>query len=126
MWEKFKLYTKMTVFGAMALYVLAFIFMNRERAVDGELKLIFTTFNRPSILLVLPITAVLSIIAWWLVRTIFKTVRQFRTLRERSRTAKLEKEVADMKAKAGMLQTREIPPSTPAANTTSTTTSPEP
>lgn len=126
MWEKLKLYTKMTVFGAMALYVLAFIFMNRDRVVDGELKLIFTTFNRPSILLVLPITGVLSIVAWWLIRTIFKTVRQFRALRERSRTAKLEKEVAEMRAKAGMLQTREIPPTTTTTSSSTTTDTPAP
>jgi hypothetical protein len=122
MWEKLKLYTKVTLFGAMALYVLTFVILNRERAVDGELKLIFTSFNRPSILLVLPVTAVLSIVAWWLIRTIFKTLRQFRTLRERSRTAKLEKEVADMKAKAGMLQTRETIAPAPATSSTSTST----
>lgn len=131
MWEKLKLYTKVTIFGALALYVLAFIILNHERKVDGDLKLIFTSFNQPSILMVLPITGILSIFAWWLVRTIFKTMRQFRAMRERGRTAKLEKDLAEMKAKASMLQTREaaatstIPPSpkpiTPAADVSTST-----
>ena len=119
MWEKLKFYTKVTLFSAMALYLLVVVTLNWGLVVDGKLRLIFTEFDRPRILMVLLVTAVLSIFAWWLVRAIFKTLHQFRTLRERSRTAKLEKEVAEMKAKAGMLQTREaspIPPTTPSAS----------
>jgi uncharacterized integral membrane protein len=116
MWEKFKFYTKVILFSLLALYLLVVVILNWSIAVNGPLRLVFTEFENPRILMVMLITGVLSIVAWWLIRTIFKTLRQFRTLRERSRTARLEKEVADMKAKAGMLQTREIPPAPTATN----------
>lgn len=118
MWEKFKFYTRVILFSALALYLLVVVTLNWGVVVDGQLRLVFTEFDKPRVLMVMLVTGVLSVVAWWLIRTIFKTLRQFRTLRERSRTAKLEKEVADMKAKAGMLQTREIAPATPSSPTT--------
>ena len=126
MWEKLKFYTRVILFSALALYLLVVVTLNWSISVQGRLRLVFTEFENPRILMVMLVTGVLSIVAWWLIRTIFKTIRQFRALRERSRTAKLEKEVADMRAKAGMLQTREIPPTTPAATTTSTSTTDTP
>ncbi|HEY7120504.1 MAG TPA: hypothetical protein VH475_28225, partial [Tepidisphaeraceae bacterium] len=116
MWEKIKLWTRVIVFGAMALYVLIVVTLNWGLHIDGELHLVFTRFDHPRVLLVLVVTAVLSIVGWWLFRAIFKTIRQFRTMRERSRTTKLEREIADMRAKAGMLQKKE---STTAPNSTS-------
>jgi hypothetical protein len=107
MWEKFKLWLRVIIFGAMALYLLIVVTLNWGLVLEGKLRLIFTEFDHPRILVVLIVTAVMSIFGWWLFRTIFKTVRQFRSGRERSRTSKLEREVAEMKAKAGMLQTRE-------------------
>lgn len=122
MWEKLKFYTRVILFSALALYLLVVVTLNWSISVQGRLRLVFTEFENPRILMVMLVTGVLSIVAWWLIRTIFKTIRQFRALRERSRTAKLEKEVADMRAKAGMLQTREIPPTTPATTTTTSST----
>jgi hypothetical protein len=126
MWEKLKFYTRVILFSALALYLLVVVTLNWSISVQGHLRLVFTDFENPRILMVMLVTGVLSIVAWALVRTIFKTIRQFRTLRERSRTAKLEKEVADMRAKAGMLQTREIPPTSPATTTASTTSTDTP
>jgi len=119
MWEKLKFYTRVTLFSALALYLLVVVTLNWGLVVDGKLRLVFTEFDKPRILMVLLVTALLSIFAWWLIRTIFKTLHQFSALRERSRTAKLEKEVADMKAKAGMLQTRETTTAAPATSPTS-------
>ena len=48
-----------------------------------------------------------------LVRMMFKTIHQVRDMRNRSRTERLEREVADMKAKAAMLQTKTSAPQTP-------------
>jgi hypothetical protein len=124
MWEKLKFYTRVTLFSIVALYVLIFVIKNYDVHLDKKLNLIFAEYDRPNALLVLIFTAIFSIIAWWLFRTIFKTVRQFRTMQERARTARLEKEVAEMKAKAQMLQSKAttIPPSssspTPAATHT--------
>jgi hypothetical protein len=113
MWEKIKLWTRVFVFGAMALYLLIVLTLNWGLVVEGKLRLMFTEFDHPRVLVVLLVTAVVSILGWWLFRTIFKTLRQFRSLRERSRTSKLEKEVAEMKAKAGMLQKKDAPAAAP-------------
>ena len=61
-------------------------------------------------LLVLLLTAVFSVFGWWLFRTVFKTLRQLRDVKDRARLERLEREQADMKAKAAMLQTRPSPP----------------
>jgi hypothetical protein len=115
MWEKIKLWTRVILFGALAIYLLIVIAMNWELKVEGTLSLVFVKYEKPRVLLVLLVTAVLSIFGWWLIRTIFKTARQFRTMRERNRTARLERDVADMRAKAGMLQQKEGAAASPAA-----------
>jgi len=120
-WEKLKFWTKAIVFGVAALYLLIVVTLNWELKIEGDLNLIFTKYQRPHVLTVLLVTGVLSICGWWLLRTVFKTLRQWRSLQDRSRTAKLEKEMAEMRAKAQMLQTRESPasttPSTPPSDT---------
>lgn len=107
MWEKIKLWTRVVVFSALAMYLLIVVVLNWGLVVEGELNLIFTKFYRPQVLTVLLVTSVLSVMGWWLIRTIFKTLRQFQTVRERSRTTKLEREMAEMRAKAGMLQKKD-------------------
>jgi hypothetical protein len=107
MWEKIKLWTRIVVFSALALYLLIVVAVNWELRVDGILQLVFVKFEKPRVLLVLLATAVVSIFGWWLTRTVFKALRQLQSVRERSRTARLEKEMAEMKAKAAMLQKKE-------------------
>ena len=120
-WEKLKFWTKAIVFGVAALYLFIVVLVNWNLAIKGDLNLLFTKFTDPHVLTVLLVTGVLSICGWWLLRTVFKTLRQWRSLQDRSRTAKLEKEMAEMRAKAQMLQTRESPasttPSTPPSDT---------
>lgn len=108
-WEKLKFWTKAIVFGVAVLYLFIVVAANWSLVIDGDLNLIVAKYQKPHVLTVLLVTAVISIFGWWLLRTIFKTLRQWQHLQDRSRTAKLEKEMADMKAKAGMLQTRETP-----------------
>jgi len=115
MWEKLKFWLKVIVFGLAALYLIVITMLNWSLVIEGELNLLFTKYQRPHVLTVLLVTAVCSIFGWWLFRTVFKALRQWRHLQDRSRTVKLEKEVADMKAKAGMLQTREAVPTPPVA-----------
>jgi hypothetical protein len=107
MWEKIKLWTRVVIFGALALYLLIVIAVNWELRLNGPLQLVFVKFDSPRVLVVLLVTAVVSVFGWWLARAVFKTVRQFRSVRDRSRTAKLEKEMAEMRAKASMLQKKE-------------------
>jgi hypothetical protein len=107
MWEKIKLWTRISVFSALALYLLLVVAVNWELRVKGTLQLVFIKFDEPRVLLVLLVTAFVSIFGWWLTRTVYKAVRQLQGVRERSRTAKLEKDMAEMKAKAAMLQKKE-------------------
>jgi hypothetical protein len=51
-------------------------------------------------------TVLVSVIFTVMLGTTFRTVRQIREIRARSRAEKLEQEVAEMKMKASMLQTK--------------------
>lgn len=107
MWEKIKFWMKAIAFAVVALFVGSFLLVNRNARVQPALDFVVTKLEAPSLLAVLFWTSVLSIFGWWLLRTLIKATRQWRKMQEKSRTAKLEKEVAEMKAKAGMLQTKE-------------------
>ena len=48
-----------------------------------------------------------GVIATILIGTTFRTIRQTRELRTRTRAEKMERQVAEMQAKAGRLQTRQ-------------------
>ena len=114
MWEKIKLWTRIILFSALALYLLIVIAVNWELRLNGPLQLVFIKFENARVLLVLLVTAVVSIFGWWLTRTVFKALRQLQSVRERSRTTRLEKDLAEMKAKAAMLQKKEAATATPA------------
>jgi len=102
LWLKIKIGTKITVFAILSLAVLIFLIQNVNKPVNVWLwNDIDTTLLR-----VLFVTMLVSVVFTILVGTTFRTIRQIRELRARSRASKLEKEVADMRAKAAMLQTR--------------------
>jgi hypothetical protein len=108
LWLKIKIWTKITAFAVAALYVIFFVNRNWNATIDPSIDFPFLkTYTRPLLLNVLLATAALSVFAWWLIGTIFKTVRQIRDLRDRNRAARMEREVAEMKNKASMLQTKE-------------------
>ena len=102
-WLKIKMWTKAIVFGAIAVYAIVFVLVNRRTQV--ALDFVFHKYEG-SMLLVLLLTGVFSVFGWWLIRTVFKTLRQLRDVKDRARLERLEREHADMKAKAAMLQTR--------------------
>ena len=107
MWLKIKIWTKTIVVGALVLYALLFILNNSGQAVK-----FWYWFNRQyetSMLVLIVITFLAGVIGTLLVRTTFTTMRQIREARARSRTDRLEREVADMKAKAAMLKTKAVP-----------------
>ena len=116
MWLKIKIWTKVAVFAIVAIYLLTFIFKNSD-----EPAKFWYWFWKPdvetSILYFTLFTFFAGVLTTILVRMMFKTVHQVREMRNRSRTERLEREVADMKAKAAMLQTKGSPPgATPPAN----------
>ena len=110
MWLKFKIWTKTVVVGALVLYALLFILNNSGQAV--RFWYWFRREYETSMLVLIVITFLAGVIGTLLVRTTFTTVRQIREARARSRTDRLEREVADMKAKAAMLKTK-APPGAP-------------
>jgi hypothetical protein len=105
-WQKFLAGLKLTLLLVLAIHIVLFIILNISAVVDTRLSLIYKSFDRPNFLLVMLLTSVISIFGWWLFRTSYKTVRQINESRTRARTVKLERDMADMKAKAAMLQTR--------------------
>src|SRR5215213_11480729 len=111
MWLKIKVWTKITLASLLAIYVLIFVLKNTTQDVT-----FWWWFNRTSStsVFMLALFAFLSgAIGMILVRTTWKTVTQVRELQRRSRTHKIERDLADMKSKAAMLKTREIPSSAP-------------
>ncbi|MCC6422415.1 MAG: hypothetical protein IT447_02975 [Phycisphaerales bacterium] len=111
LWLKIKVWTKIVVTVLVTLFVLLFIFTNRNASVEPALNLVVVKYEHANILMVLLITAAVSIFSWWLFRTIFRTIRQLREMRHRTALNKLVRAEADRTAKASMLQTR--PDSTP-------------
>jgi uncharacterized integral membrane protein len=105
LWLKFKVWSKVVIFAFVTLYLLTFIFRNS----DEPAKFWFW-FWKPdletSILYLVLVSFLAGVLLTLLVRTTWTTVRQIREVRQRARTEKLEREVADMKSKAAMLQTR--------------------
>jgi uncharacterized integral membrane protein len=102
LWLKIKVWTKIAVFAIVFLYIIIFVAKNSERQVKP-----WFWFNYE------PETTVLPLVLWAfgtgvvgtiLVRTTFRTLRQFRDMQERGRTEKMHRELQDMKNKAGMLR----------------------
>ena len=54
-----------------------------------------------------------GVISTILIRTTWRTLRQVRNLRDRSRGQRMERELAEMKQKAATLQTKPIPTADP-------------
>jgi len=103
-WLKLKIWTKIILSGLIAIYVLAFILENH----GNEAKLwIFPNKTYDSTTLVVAFFSFLAgMIVIVLIRTTLVTARQVRDLKERTRSAKLERAVQDMQNKAAMLRAK--------------------
>ena len=104
MWLKIKVWTKVAIASALGLYALLFIYNN-----SGQPVQFWWWFNhtQPASVFTLSTLAFLAgAIAAVLVRTTWKTWTQIRELQKRARQQRVERELADIKSKAGMLRTR--------------------
>ena len=113
LWLTIKAWFKGIVFVSILLYAVIFIYKNNGETVH------FWWWSQPtetSVFLLSSSAFIAGIVFTIIFRTTWKTWRQISEIRGRSRTGKLEREMADMKAKAAMLQTR--PPAAAAANST--------
>ena len=104
LWLKIKIGTKIGIFAILTIAVLVFLFQN----VNKEVKIWLWNEYQTTLLKVLFFTALISVIFTILIGTAMRTVRQIKELRTRNRAERLEAEVADMRSKAAMLQTRAI------------------
>jgi uncharacterized integral membrane protein len=111
LWLKIKVWTKITLFGLVLLYVLVFVAKN-----SGTVELWVWPNHKPqtSVLLLALYAFGSGVVLTVLVRTTLKTMSQIRELQHRSRHDRLAREVADMKSKAGMLREKSAPGASPA------------
>ena len=104
LWLTIKIWTKVAIAGILALYLLIFIIKN-----SGQNTTFWYWYNRSyqgSMLLLVLFAFLIGGLVTLLATTTFRTIHQIRELRARNRSAKLEREVADMRTKAAMLQTK--------------------
>ncbi len=102
---KVRIWTKIILLGLVVLYTLLFVWNNSDEQID--VWLFFNTNPRVNVLIALLGAFVLGAMMTVLARMVWNTVAQMRTVSERNRTARLEREIADMRTKAGSLRTRE-------------------
>src|SRR4051812_50146358 len=100
LWLRFKVWTKVTLFSILLVYILIFIGQNSGKSV--EFWYWFGATLKSSLLLFTLITFAAGAIVALLTRTIFRTLSQVREVQRLSD----ERELAEMRAKAAMLQTR--------------------
>ena len=120
LWLKIKVGTKIAIFAILTIATLVFVIQNVNKPVTIWLWNEYPT----TLLKVLFFTVLVSVIFTILLATAFRTIRQIREIRARSRSERLEEEIRDMKQKASMLQTRPASPAgtngtSPASFTTS-------
>lgn len=106
-WQKLWFYTRVVLIALIAINAILFIIANLGAVIEPGINLnFFRRYDRPNLLLVLFLTAFISILGWWLFWTVFRTIKQIRTSRDKSKVERLSREVEDMKAKAARLQTK--------------------
>jgi uncharacterized membrane protein YciS (DUF1049 family) len=103
LWLTIKAWFKGIIFVAILLYASVFIYKNNGETVKFWY---WSQSTETSVFMLASSAFIAGIIFAIIVRTTWKTWRQISEIRGRSRTGKLEREMADMKAKAAMLQTR--------------------
>lgn len=106
-WLKFKIWTKALFFIALVLYAFLFIWTNAGTTV--EIWIWFGRKAAPQLLVFAFVTFTSGVVLTLLVKTLWRTIRQIKEASERSRQTQMEKELADIKTKAAMLQTRPDP-----------------
>ena len=105
LWLKIKVWTKVLLFALLVTYAVLFIMRNSERKAYP-----WFWFDRPqetsetTVLRLVLFAFLTGVVGTLLVRTTFVTLRQMREVRQRSRAGRMERELADMKAKAAMLR----------------------
>ena len=107
LWLKIRIWTKIIVISVLVLYVIVFVYNNAQNPVK-----IWYWFGRSpetNLLLVVLCSFLAGVIVAFLARTTVKTINQVQELKDRARTQKMDRDMADIRAKAAMLQTKQTP-----------------
>jgi uncharacterized integral membrane protein len=112
LWLKIKIWTKISFAALLLIYVLIFVAKNSNE----QVKFWFWIDKNAdtSVLLLAFYAFIAGAVVAVLVSTTLKTVKQIREIRGRGRTDRIERDLADMKAKAAMLRPKSAPPAGPA------------
>ena len=108
LWLKIKVWSKIVVFALLAIYTLVFLLKNGDRTTP-----FWWWYNRDNTLPVLWLVFfafLAGVVGTILLRTTFKTIRQFREMRARGASEQLAREVAEMKAKEARAATMQTKP----------------
>jgi uncharacterized integral membrane protein len=103
-WLSIKAWIKGIIFSLILIYAILFVYNNSGKDVDFWWW--FKHLHHTSVFLLVAGAFFAGVLCTIVVATTLKTLRQIRDLRSRSRQDKLERNLADMTAKAAMLQTR--------------------
>ncbi len=104
LWLRIRIWTKISLFALLAIYVLFFVYNNSSKPVTPWFW--FGRASETSVLVVVLSAFLTGVVVTILVSTTFKTLQQVRDLRRRNRTERLESEMAEMRSKAGMLRSK--------------------
>jgi Trk-type K+ transport system membrane component len=111
LWLKIKIWTKILLFSIVVIYLGIFIYNNSDQPLT--IWVWFGKEFRTSALEMIPAMLLAGVFGTVVVRMAFRAVKQIRELKQRNASARMQKDMADIKAKAAMLQT--TPPPTPEA-----------
>ena len=104
-WLSIKSWTQRLLLAALVIYAGVFVYNNR---IEVNFWYWYHHSRSTSVFVLTAGAFAAGMIFMVLLSTAFKTLRQIRDLRARSRNEKMERELADMKARAAMLQTRPV------------------
>jgi lysylphosphatidylglycerol synthetase-like protein (DUF2156 family) len=110
LWLSIKVWTQRILLALLAIYAIFFVLKNSGDPVNFW----FWFKHEPAkttVFILSAIAFVAGMVVMLLLSTAIRTVKQVKELRSRGRQEKMERELADMKAKAAMLQTK--PAATP-------------
>jgi len=113
-WLKVKVWTKIVVLVFVLLYLLVFVAKNSGRPVEfwywyngvWPTSLLYFTFA----------TFLAGVVVTILARTIYKTISQYRELRDRTAQERRDREFKELQAKAALLQPRTPAPPPPSSD----------
>lgn len=104
LWLKIKIWTKIGIFSIGVIYLLMFVFKNSDQ--DLTIWFWFGHEIKTSMLVLIPVVLLAGVVGTVVVRMAYRALKQFRELRQRTAAARMQQDVAELKAKAATMQTR--------------------